>query len=379
MHGGETSGLSQANTVLGSIDELKTHGIYLRDHIIDTTCNFIERISKDDDFILASLDIIERISEDDDFILADLNKEEDSVIEKLLSMNLPVFFIVRGPSGSVGEGVARLLRDDRVAAVIRNTNLIDLSLNNNCVSEKVKHRFHVKLLNEDNGQTGSQSREYPITIKSFDKLLTGYSIATYPRLDKVTSLKWDLIELRDIDISFVGKTQYGDLTLERHRNQAVETLTKLDPMKFNVHCAVTKTQSVKPYTKKRFYEIMLRSKAVLSPWGYGEVCIRDFEAMLAGAIVIKPDMSHLTTVPDFYRANETYIPCRRDFSDVEDLLNRVVDDWKEFRAMRREARHVVMESRKPKRIAKQIAELIYRGLSSSALDKIDKEQFSCLP
>ena len=347
-HSGKTGGLSQSDTVLGSIDELKTHGIYLRGHIIDATCNFIERIS-----------------EDVDFILADLNKEEDSVIEKLLSVNLPVFFIVRGPSGSVGEGVARLLRDDRVTAIIRNTNLNDLSLNNNCVSEEVKHRFHVNLLNEDDGRAGFQSRKHPITSKSFDKLLTGYSIATYPKIDKVASLKWGLNDQRDIDISFVGKTQYGELTLNRHRNRAVESLTKLDPTKHNVHCAVTKSQTVKAYTKKRFYEIMLRSKVVLSPWGYGEVCVRDFEAMLVGAIVIKPDMSHLTTVPDFYRANETYIPCRRDFSDVEDLLDRVVHDWKGLRTMRRKARNVVMASRKPEHIATQIAELIYKALSLS--------------
>jgi len=370
FHGGKTGGLSQVDTMLASIDELKTHGIYLRDHIIDAGCNFIECISKDDDFILAATDDV-----------------EDSVIEKLLSVNLlsvnlPVFLIVRGASGSVNNGTAQLLRDDRVTAVIRNTNLTDLSLNN-YLTKDGHYRFHYKLLNEDDGQTGSQLRQPPITIKSFDKLLTGYSIATYPKLDKVASLKWDLIDLRDIDISFVGKTQYGEsdfgLTLERHRNRAVESLTKLDPTRFNVYCTVTKTQTVKAYTKRRFYKIMLRSKAVLSPWGFGEVCIRDFEAMLAGAIVIKPDMSHLTTIPDFYRANETYIPCRRDFSDVEDLLERVVHDWKGFRAMRREARHMVMESRKPERIATQIAELIYRGLSLSASDKVDKEQFSCLP
>ena len=364
MHGGETGGLSQVDTVLSVIDELKTHGIYLRCHIIDATSNIIERVSDEDDFIIASLDIIERISKDEDFILADLNKEENSVIEKLLTVNLPVFFIVRGDSASVREGVARLLRDDRVGAIVRNTNLIDLSLNN-CVSEKVKHRFHVKLLVEDDGQAGSQPRKHPITIKSFDKLLTGYSIATYPKIDKVASLKWGLNDQRDIDISFIGKTHYGDLTLNRHRNRAVESLTKLDPTKFNVYCAVTKTQTVKAYTKKRFYEIMLRSKVVLSPWGYGEVCVRDFEAMLAGAIVIKPDMSHLTTIPDFYRANETYIPCRRDFSDIEDLLDRVVNNWEGFRAMRRKAHHVVMESRKPERIATQISELIYKGLSLS--------------
>ena len=34
----------------------------------------------------------------------------------------------------------------------------------------------------------------------------------------------------------------------------------------------------------------------MSPFGFGEICYRDFEAMLNGACLIKPDVSHLTDV-----------------------------------------------------------------------------------
>jgi hypothetical protein len=59
------------------------------------------------------------------------------------------------------------------------------------------------------------------------------------------------------------------------------------------------------------------SKIVLSPFGWGELCLRDFEAVRAGALLMKPDMSHLETWPDVFVPNETYAP----FSwDAEDLV-----------------------------------------------------------
>ena len=39
------------------------------------------------------------------------------------------------------------------------------------------------------------------------------------------------------------------------------------------------------------------SKLCFSPFGYGEVCWRDFEAMSTGAVLVKPDMSHLQARP----------------------------------------------------------------------------------
>lgn len=64
-----------------------------------------------------------------------------------------------------------------------------------------------------------------------------------------------------------------------------------------------------------FMQEIFNSKVVISPFGYGEICYRDFEGFAAGACLLKPDMSHLETWPDFYQANSTYIPYKWDFSD----------------------------------------------------------------
>jgi hypothetical protein len=70
--------------------------------------------------------------------------------------------------------------------------------------------------------------------------------------------------------------------------------------------------------REEYYLEMLSSKICLSPFGFGEICWRDFEAVICGCLLVKPDMSHLETTPDIFKPNETYVPVRWDYSDVQD-------------------------------------------------------------
>lgn len=71
---------------------------------------------------------------------------------------------------------------------------------------------------------------------------------------------------------------------------------------------------------------LLASRACLSPFGHGEVCFRDFEAVLAGCLLVKPDMSHLETKPDVYRDGVTCAEVRWDWSDLEQVVGPLLDD-----------------------------------------------------
>ena len=81
---------------------------------------------------------------------------------------------------------------------------------------------------------------------------------------------------------------------------------------------------------KLFMSELRNSKLCLSPFGFGELCWRDIEAILSGAVLIKPDMSHLETLPDLYEAEETYLPVRWDYSNFEEVAARALND-KELR------------------------------------------------
>lgn len=70
--------------------------------------------------------------------------------------------------------------------------------------------------------------------------------------------------------------------------------------------------------KQQYFAELAQSKLCFSPFGYGEVCWRDFEAIRAGALLLKPDMSHLRTEPDIYRNGETYVSIAWDYSDLQE-------------------------------------------------------------
>ena len=72
-------------------------------------------------------------------------------------------------------------------------------------------------------------------------------------------------------------------------------------------------------SQKQFNRETANSKIVVSPFGWGELCLRDFETVRSGALLMKPDMGHLETWPDVFIPGETYVP----FSwDAEDLVEK---------------------------------------------------------
>jgi len=84
--------------------------------------------------------------------------------------------------------------------------------------------------------------------------------------------------------------------------------------------------------------------ATLSPFGYGEVCVRDFECIINGSLLIKPDMSHLVTKPDIYKPNETYIPFKWDGSDLLDVVDNILTNPTKYYPIVENARSVYRKS-----------------------------------
>ena len=74
-------------------------------------------------------------------------------------------------------------------------------------------------------------------------------------------------------------------------------------------------------SKHKYFRELRKSDVTVSPFGWGEVCIRDFEAFLAGSVVVKPDVEHIDTFPEIYNPWETYVPVRWDLSDLLDKIS----------------------------------------------------------
>ena len=122
-------------------------------------------------------------------------------------------------------------------------------------------------------------------------------------------------EHRDIDVhGRIGGTDkeswYGDL--RRDGARLIDDLQGL---------SVTKGFGI-PFNE--FMAELERSKLCFSPFGYGEHCWRDIEAVCCGSVVLKQDASHLRTDPDLYVPYETYVPLRWDMQDFEEKVRELL-------------------------------------------------------
>ena len=87
----------------------------------------------------------------------------------------------------------------------------------------------------------------------------------------------------------------------------------------------------------KFMAELEQSMLCFSPYGFGELCWRDLEAVLAGAVLIKPSMTHLDCLYGIYRPGETYVPVRRDLADLDETVARLLADPEECRAIAQRA------------------------------------------
>jgi hypothetical protein len=81
-------------------------------------------------------------------------------------------------------------------------------------------------------------------------------------------------------------------------------------------------------SRRRYFEELSTSKAVISPFGYGEITLKDFEVFLTGGILIKPDMSNIETWPDLFRGGQTMLAHDWDLSNFDPVLETAISNYK---------------------------------------------------
>jgi hypothetical protein len=128
--------------------------------------------------------------------------------------------------------------------------------------------------------------------------------------------------LRDIDSSFRGQIKDGDKKFSYQINKLVYF--------FQNYSGDKNYLTGSKVSKQTYLDELKRSKTCVSPYGWGEVCYWDFEAIICGSLLIKPDMSHITTWPNIYKKDETYVPLQWDMSDLEETLNRTLENITDY-------------------------------------------------
>lgn len=160
----------------------------------------------------------------------------------------------------------------------------------------------------------------PLNNVQRQKITLGWNIA----LDnKIVDLAKDIDPAalegpRDIDLLCRASVGSHVWTFDM-RDAAVQAIESMRGA-FAVHAPTDRVP------QDEYYREMLRAKLSVSPFGFGELCWRDFESILCGSLLIKPDMSHLQTWPNLFVPHETYIPVEWDFSDLEAVSRRYLEE-----------------------------------------------------
>ena len=97
-------------------------------------------------------------------------------------------------------------------------------------------------------------------------------------------------------------------------------------------------------SQEQYYAEMLRARICVSPFGYGELCWRDFEAILCGCLLVKPDMGHLRTYPDVFVPGLTYAPVAWDYSDLAEVCAKYLEDDPARTKIAERARAVLLDA-----------------------------------
>ena len=119
---------------------------------------------------------------------------------------------------------------------------------------------------------------------------------------------------RELDVQYRG-SGYSPLA-GYPRSRSKELMTEM--MKETV---IKISDITKRVPKDEFIKEGQNSKSILSPFGWGEICGRDFEALVYGACMIKQSMDHCITYPNVYQPEVTYVPLKWDFSDFKEKLS----------------------------------------------------------
>ncbi|QIE44586.1 glycosyltransferase family 1 protein [Pseudohalocynthiibacter aestuariivivens] len=161
-----------------------------------------------------------------------------------------------------------------------------------------------------------QTQQFDIPVGFWDGLHLGPSFATadfmLPVFDK-------------------GALPQGARPVDLHARIAIEGTSWYRTMRQGCADAVAALNGVNCVTgtgvrHDLFLREMRASKICFSPFGYGEVCWRDYEAVMTGAVLLKQDMSHVETDPDIFVSGETYVPVAWDLSDFAEKVEWLLRD-----------------------------------------------------
>jgi hypothetical protein len=166
-----------------------------------------------------------------------------------------------------------------------------------------------------------------------------------------TDYEWDKLKLCGVDIGFEphfwNQLERFDSTPQNYSNKNIDVFAIFQGVhpgrtyynqEMGLYYTQHRTKCWEEVNKSRYMaatgflpwsisnSLQKLSKVTVSPYGMGEFCYRDYEAIFNLSVIIKPDVSHVKTLIDYFEPYVNYIPCKNDYSDIKEKINLVISD-----------------------------------------------------
>ena len=264
---------------------------------------------------------------------------QDEVLdqEKFEKQKTPIIIIERADSSTITKpNVRKWIEDPKVVSVFKTTVAL---------SKEFHHypRYHYSLI-------GEHVERQPMSNRAIDKIKCIIPICLMSKYLQMRKLPVDLKSTRIYDAVYIAnlnnslnhRKQFWDSLKDDNLN-IIRSQTKLGPQDWNY--------------------ILMKSKVCVSPWGYGEMCYRDLDAIYCGCVLIKPNSGHMKSYPNIF-TNENYLPCKIDSSDLIEKVREVAENWDAYYSMREKSRNLLVNFLDWKKRAKEFSNIIIECYNS---------------
>ena len=147
------------------------------------------------------------------------------------------------------------------------------------------------------------------------KLVCKFKFLSGIYLLKASKKIYEVNQIRDNNVSLRIRLDYPRNTISFHRKKIAE-LIKNNTKKIN---------------RLKYLKEMGTSKVTVSPFGFGEISLRDFEVFLTGSLLLKPSMSHMKTWPDLYKEEQTMVSFDWKGEKLMSKIEEIVENYDNYK------------------------------------------------
>ena len=166
---------------------------------------------------------------------------------------------------------------------------------------------------------------------SFDRIFTSYLYRFFKKKTflKLPSKGFNPLRKRKKFISLNFNINYSRDTIAWHRKKTLN---------------LTRSETLNKKNFFLYFYDLLNTKYVLSPFGWGEINYRDYESFLSGSVLIKPNMDHVDTWPNYYLKKKFYIDYDWSCNDFLEILGDLEMNYPKYVNYAKDAQKFYLET-----------------------------------